>query len=72
MKNRKSLSPTKAIRIFCFECMGMDRRNPKAERPYEDVQNCTDFDCPLYDFRFGKNPHHGRAGNKTKARLKEG
>ena len=30
------------------------RNEPK---PYEDVKGCTAPDCPLYDFRLGKNPY---------------
>lgn len=58
---RKVKSPAKAIRQFCFECMGMDRRVKTPERPYDDVQNCSDPMCPLFDFRMGKNPFHKRA-----------
>lgn len=37
----------KAIRNKCLECCG--------DSPYE-VKNCTSKTCPLYVFRFGKNP----------------
>ena len=40
-------SPVKAIRAFCLECV---------ETPL-DVKNCTAPGCPLYPFRFGKNPY---------------
>jgi hypothetical protein len=53
---RKVKSPLKAIRHFCFSCMGMDRRDKKPEHPYDDVKGCTDPICPLFDFRTGKNP----------------
>lgn len=58
---KKSKSPIQAIRYFCFECMGWDRRSPDSGKPFEDVKSCTDPDCPLFDFRFGKNPFHSRA-----------
>ena len=53
---KKSQKPLQAIRYFCFECMGWDRRSPDSGKPFEAVKNCTDTMCPLYDFRFGKNP----------------
>lgn len=53
---RKVKSPLKAVRRFCGECMGMDRRKKNAPFPYDDIQNCTDPLCPLFDFRLGKNP----------------
>ena len=40
-------SPVKAIRAFCLECV---------ETPL-DVKNCTAPGCPLYPFRFGRNPY---------------
>ena len=48
VKRKKTKSPLKAIRYFCLECLG--------ESP-EEVKNCTCPDCPLYPFRFGKNPY---------------
>jgi hypothetical protein len=56
---KKAKTPLKAIRLFCFECMGMDRRVPlgRAKKPIDDVKGCTDEMCPLFDFRLGKNPH---------------
>ena len=58
---RKVEGVAKAVRQFCFECCGMDRREKTPERPYFDVENCSDPMCPLFDFRAGKNPYHGRA-----------
>ena len=61
---RKSTKPLKAIRLFCFECMGMSRRDKKPRAPFEDVKGCTDELCPLFDFRLGKNPYlRGGKGN---------
>ena len=53
---KKPKRPLRAIRYFCFECMGWDRRYKDSGKPIEDVKNCTDEMCSLYDFRFGKNP----------------
>jgi hypothetical protein len=41
-------SPVKAIRQFCLECSG----DSSAE-----VKRCNSAKCPLYPFRFGKNPY---------------
>lgn len=41
-------SPIKAIREFCLECCG----GSSAE-----VKSCSAQRCPLYAFRFGKNPY---------------
>lgn len=42
-----SLTPVRAIRKFCVECMGFS--------VYE-IPRCTSPLCPLYPFRMGKNP----------------
>jgi len=54
---RKATKPMKAIRLFCFECMGMDRRVKKPTAPIEDVKGCTDDLCPLFEWRLGLNPY---------------
>lgn len=41
-------SPGKAIRAKCLEC---SNGNPN------EVRYCPCTDCPLYVFRFGKNPY---------------
>ena len=70
---KKSKRPVTAIRYFCFECMGWDRRSKDSGKPFEDVKGCTDEMCPLYDFRFGKNPFVKRKiSQKTIDALKEG
>lgn len=56
-------SPIKAIRQFCVECNGGS--------VYE-VKNCTSPRCPLFAFRFGKNPYHTRTvSEETKAKAAE-
>lgn len=47
----KITSPLKAIKCFCIECMG-------GQVTY--VKDCTSKTCPLYEFRFGKNPYNTR------------
>lgn len=44
-------NPVKAIRAFCLGCSG--------DSPSE-VKNCPVEKCPLYPFRFGKNPYRQR------------
>lgn len=60
-------SPIKAIREFCLECCGGSSN---------DVKTCTAPRCPLYAFRFGKNPYIKREMSEeqkeaAKARLAE-
>lgn len=40
-------SPLKAIKQNCIECMCGNK---------SEVKNCTVSSCPLFNFRFGKNP----------------
>ena len=61
---KKSKSPLKAIRLNCFECAGWDRRYKDSGKPFEDVKLCTDELCPLFDFRFGKNPFVKRVASE--------
>ncbi len=44
------MTPLKAIRAFCTECMGGVRK---------DVKTCNAPMCPLYPFRMGKLPKSG-------------
>ena len=45
---KKIKSPLKAIRAHCIQCVGT----------WKEVENCGGEDtCPLFDFRFGKNPY---------------
>jgi hypothetical protein len=60
---KKAKSPQKAIKLFCRECMGMDRRKQENIIGVEMVRECTDPVCPLFDFRMGKNPF--RANSMT-------
>jgi hypothetical protein len=48
------LSPLKAIRLNCLECVCWSA--------YE-VKNCASKLCPLYPFRLGKSPGHKGKGN---------
>jgi len=41
-------NPVKAIREFCLDCSGGSS---------SEVKQCTSRNCPLFAFRFGKNPY---------------
>ena len=51
-----NLTPIKAIRQNCIECMGFQAR---------EVAECTGIHCPLYPFRMGKAHVPGRARNNS-------
>jgi len=53
-------NPLKAIRRNCIECSGGNTA---------EVAMCVIKHCPLYPYRFGKNPFHGRAGGKLWAKV---
>jgi hypothetical protein len=55
----KGRSSVKLIRKFCLECMGGSSRL---------VAVCESVDCPLHQYRFGKNPK--RAGLTHKGSFK--
>jgi len=46
----------KLIRRFCLECMGDSKQM---------VAQCQSVDCPLYQYRFGKNPKRSGIGSKN-------
>jgi len=50
------LTPVKAIKAFCSECMG--------HQPHL-VKDCSDPHCPVYPFRMGKNPGRSGIGGKN-------
>ena len=49
--NDRPTSPLMAIKAFCMECCGWDRSM---------VKSCSAPQCPLFEFRFGKNPYNKR------------
>lgn len=51
MTEENYVPPLKAIRKMCLECLGGST---------EDVKNCTAKTCPIYHYRFGKNPFKKR------------
>jgi hypothetical protein len=52
-KGKKYKTPVKAMREKCIECMG--------GRGSEDyrcrIKECVSVDCPIFAFRFGKDPY---------------
>jgi len=51
------LTPVKAIRAKCLDCCG---GQPK------EVRLCPSAGCPLYWYRFGKNPNRKGIGFQVK------
>jgi hypothetical protein len=51
---RVSLTPVRAIRYFCVECMGGS---------FQEVSGCTDLHCALFPYRLGKRPDAGSGGS---------
>lgn len=47
-EQRKPANPLSAIRAYCLECVCGS---------YAEVKQCSITLCPLYPFRFGKNPY---------------
>lgn len=46
----KSKRPLRAIRYFCFKCMGWEKNPKGANKPIRAVKNCPNETCPLFDF----------------------
>ena len=48
---KEYVSPLKSIRKHCVQCVGS----------WKDVESCGgENSCPLYDYRFGKNPFRAK------------
>ena len=57
-------SPIKAIRAYCLDC---------SDGSAHEVRTCYLEDCPLWHFRFGKNPFTTRTISPSHlAKLHEG
>ena len=59
----KRKGPLKAIRAFCLECCGTPKEVSLCTGNLSDIEKAhkngdeNDYQaCPLYEFRFGKNP----------------
>lgn len=52
----KRLTPIKAIRAKCLDCMAGSKN---------EVKKCVIPECSLFEFRFGKNPARKGLGPKN-------
>ncbi len=52
------VTPVRAIRLKCIECMGGNPSNPREDnkRVDQEISDCVSVTCPLWKFRLGKNP----------------
>jgi len=57
--NRTRLSPLKSVRLYCKTVCGGSAK---------EVRLCTTADCPLYAYRFGKNPSRCGVGGCQRSR----
>ncbi len=58
----KTTSPIKAIRHKCLDCCAGS---------YTEVEKCPAKKCPLWHFRFGKNPFRKPVSEERRAALSE-
>jgi len=49
-------SAARAIREMCVSCFGGE--GPQAAKA--DIAGCLSVGCPIWPFRYGKSPHHGK------------
>jgi len=52
----KELTPLKAIRSWCIDCSGGNSH---------EVKRCEHYECPLFKYRFGKNPSRKGIGGRV-------
>ncbi len=50
------LTPMKAVRVKCLDC---------SCGSFTEVEHCPVECCPLYPYRFGKNPNRTGIGNRS-------
>lgn len=53
----KTLTPVKAIRSHCLDCMG---------HSFAEVRKCPAGNCPFFIYRMGKNPNRKGIGGPRK------
>ena len=65
METRTITRPIKVIRAYCLDCCGTSSNEAKL---------CPSESCPLYPFRFGKNPYRTprTLSEEHKAKLLQG
>lgn len=65
-KSVKHKSPVKAMREKCIECMG----GRDSEDYRRRIKECVSIDCPIFAFRFGKDPYrHLNLSNDQRNRM---
>ncbi|MBT6716036.1 MAG: hypothetical protein HOB18_00140 [Nitrospina sp.] len=65
-KSIKHKTPVKAMRDKCIECMG----GKDSEDYRRRIKECVSVDCPIFAFRFGKDPHrHPNLSNDQRKRM---
>lgn len=62
MNEEKRITPIKAIRLKCLDCCCNSS---------DEVAACPCDDCPLYPFRFGKNPNVKLSDEERERRRKQ-
>lgn len=62
MKMKNNLTPLTAIRFKCLDCSG---------NSIKEIKFCPIDDCPLHQYRFGKNPKRKGIGGSNKLRNKK-
>lgn len=63
MADEKHITPLKAIRLKCLDCMAGSSN---------EVQLCPSRDCPLFRFRLGKNPNIQLSDEERERRAERG
>ena len=67
------LTPLRAIRAKCYECMGGDPYGSMRERFVSvAIDECVSVVCPNFLFRFGKNPNQPPPAPHTLSNLSKG
>jgi hypothetical protein len=61
VKNNKKTTPLKAIRAMCEHCNG----GPLNDEYIKLITDCQAFTCPIYSFRFGKDPFNKKGFSKA-------
>jgi hypothetical protein len=65
-KNEKRKIPVKAMREKCIECMG----GKDSEDYRRRIKECASAECPIFAFRFGKDPYrHPNLSNDQRKRM---
>jgi hypothetical protein len=52
-KGKKCMPPVNAMREMCIQCMG----GRESENYRSRIGECASVDCPIFAFRFGKDPN---------------